>query len=550
MASLDEHAPLLGIRHGDSGDDVPRDLLTEGAPERRSLVYKLLHPTQRQRATGAIFLGIFLIELAVNSSMPAINSISEMLVCRDVYGEGIVGGGGLLSLRGSQDPRCKSSDVQQRLASLRGTVTVFECVPAIVFALPYGILADNIGRRPVIVLAWAGIALQLTWYLVAFGGAALGILPLWAVFFTLLWGCIGAFPSVGPAMVFTTLADVTPQSERATAFFYVTSFFLMAEVVSNPLGGALLLWLGDFLTLLFGVAVALLSTLVIVAMPETLNFDQNLGRVVKPAPAPGPASDDSDSNSASDPVALAAPKTRREHMAAAWNQFVHLVRTDARATTLHILRNKPLVLLMIPFCLVLLGRFVQDLLLQFATKRFNWSWSQAAFLLSIRSSTNLLLCLVVLPFISELLVRRFHVHPLVKDLWLARVSGALLCLGSLLIAFAVTPWMMSAALVVFSLGGGFSPVLRSLINAYVEPHHQAMLQTLLGLLELSGLLVAAPVLYGSLHRGLSMGGLWTGLPFMIAAGMIFVGLVIICIFRLPREKLQPADAAEADDTDV
>lgn len=535
MTSPSETSPLLGAHHS---EDVPRDLLTDGEPESRSLLYKVLHPTQRQRVTVGIFLGIFLIELAANSSMPAVNSISEMLVCRDVYGESVIGDGGLFSLRGSGDPRCKSPDVQQRLASLRGTVTAFECIPALIFAVPYGVLADSIGRRLVIIAAWVGLVLQMAWYLIAFGGTALGILPLWSVFLTLFWGCIGAFPSVGPAMMYTALADVTPQAERATAYFYLMSFFLLAELVSNPLGGILLLWIGDFLTLTLGVFLAILSTLVVASIPETLNFDKELDRVVTPTPVPA-------LENVEETVPV-APKTRQEHLAAAWNQTVHLIKTEVSATAIHMLKNKPLMLLMIPFCLVILGRFVQELLLQFATKRFDWSWSQASFLLTIRSSTNLILCLVVLPFLSKLLVRRFHIHPLVKDLWIARVSGSLLCVGALLIAFAITPAMMSGALFVFSLGGGFSPVLRSLINAYVESHHQAMLQTLLGLLEMGGLLVAAPVLYGSLHRGLAMGGAWTGLPFIIAAAMIFTGVTIICIFRLPQEKLRAADATEAE----
>lgn len=38
--------------------------------------------------------------------------------------------------------------------------------------------------------------------------------------------------------------------------------------------------------------------------------------------------------------------------------------------------NKRAVILIMPFCFMQLGKYIQELLAQYATKRFGWSWSK------------------------------------------------------------------------------------------------------------------------------------------------------------------------------
>lgn len=558
--SIDERAPLLGADRRDSHETTepePSPQQTSSpsffsASSIRRLAHRAVHLTTAEQVVLVTFVCIFIVELALGTANPAISSMIEAIVCRQRYGDTILishGGSG-----SATDPRCKAPEIQGRLSTLLGWQTAFECIPSILFSLPYGILADNVGRRPIILLAWTGLALQLGWYLAVFYFR--DIFPLWALWFTALFGCIGSFESVGPAMVYTVLADVTPQAERANCYFRLTAVFMVAELISNPMGGVLLLWGGHWTPLVFGFVCVVLSGLVLLLLPETLNFDQTAGTTAAPAKKSAPVVSDADTedDTEEDTVADAmAPPLKRHSIGSAWQQLVHLLRTDARVTTLFILRNRPLMWLVIPFVFSVAGRFVQQLVLQYATKRYGWSWSQVAFLLTIRSTTNLATCLVLLPLASAALLRSGRLFgidgsSLRKDLWLARVSGVLLVAGSLLIAFAVTPWLLSIALVVFSLGGGYSATMHSLLNSFVEPHHLAMLNTLLGMLEVSGLMVAAPLLFGALQRGVALGGAWTGLPFMLAAGMCLVSTVIVVVFRIPRPMLRKEEevAAETD----
>ncbi|EFX02009.1 major facilitator superfamily transporter [Grosmannia clavigera kw1407] len=507
MLSTDETAPLLGTAEDARATAaIPSDKDDDKG-------CRLPRLTTRQLATLLTALAIFLAELTFNTMMPAINSMIEEILCRQLYGDSNTTGD------------CKGDDVQRRLAAMRGWQTAGECIPAILFTVPYGIMADKIGRRPVVLLAFSGLLLQQGWYPIVYFFQ--DTMPPWTIYLSSLFACVGSFSSVGPAMIHTILADVTPQAERASAYFIIVATFLVSDMISSPLGGTLLLF-GNWAPLLVGVAAAVLAVLVLLPLPETLGFDQTTGTVQTAANSTD--TDSTDGSSAKQPLTV-------------WQQTVHVLRTDALETWRFIFSNRHIMLLTSSFVFFVIGRFVQELLLQYATKRYNWSWSRAAFLLTIRSMSNLVLFIVILPAASIFCLHRLGMSPLTKDLVLARISGVFAVLGSLMIAFAVTPWMLSIALIVFSLGGGFTSVLRSLLSAFVESHHQAMLNSIIGLFEFSGLMVTSPLLYGAMQHGLELGGLWIGLPFMYAAGITSLAAGIAFAFQIPPVMLAPASEA-------
>lgn len=55
---------------------------------------------------------------------------------------------------------CKTADVQGELALLKGWMSTFDQLPGIILALPYGLMADRVGRKPVLFLSLAGCVLQ------------------------------------------------------------------------------------------------------------------------------------------------------------------------------------------------------------------------------------------------------------------------------------------------------------------------------------------------------------------------------------------------------
>lgn len=76
-------------------------------------------------------------------------------------------------------------------------------------------------------------------------------------------------------------------------------------------------------------------------------------------------------------------------------------------------------------------------------------------------------------------------------------------------------------------------VIRSLLNNLVDPHHIGVLNSVIGVVEMLSIMIAAPTIFQSLRLGLNLGGLWIGLPFMWAAAIISISTGIVWLIRLP-----------------
>jgi hypothetical protein len=198
-----------------------------------------------------------------------------------------------------------------------------------------------------------------------------------------------------------------------------------------------------------------------------------------------------------------------------------------------VLGNKSLSLLILSTVFVILGKFVTEMLLQYATKRYGWTWSKATLLLTVRSAASLVTLLGLLPLAGRVCVARFGMSSMSKDLWLARVSGVFGVVGCLIIALAGSGEILCVGLVWLSLGVGLSQLTRSLLNSLIEEHHVGIVNSLLSLMEQGGVMLAGPLLGKSLSMGMELGGPWIGLPFMVAAVFLTAATAIVCLFRLP-----------------
>lgn len=184
---------------------------------------------------------------------------------------------------------------------------------------------------------------------------------------------------------------------------------------------------------------------------------------------------------------------------------------------------------------------------------------QAGILLSLRSFTALILLVAILPLANYLLTARFSLSAQSKDLWLARVSIILSMIGSLTIGMSGTPSLMAmgesrcptggkssanhapTGVVVWAVGAGYSLLVRSLLTSLVEPHHVGTLNSTMAMLETIGSLLGGPLLSLSFRKGLDLGGIWLGLPFIGAGILSFIAALVIWLIHLP----PPASAFKA-----
>lgn len=133
---------------------------------------------------------------------------------------------------------CTIDPVQNEVALVTQLLNTFDQIPSILLAVPFGILADRIGRRPVLLLSIAGGLLEdiftklICWFPT--------VLPLRLVWLTPVLRVLGGGDGVAGSMLFTMVADLFPEDERAEAFYILTAAVLLSDITASPLSAALM----------------------------------------------------------------------------------------------------------------------------------------------------------------------------------------------------------------------------------------------------------------------------------------------------------------------
>lgn len=169
----------------------------------------------------------------------------------------------------------------------------------------------------------------------------------------------------------------------------------------------------------------------------------------------------------------------------------------------------------------------RDTLLQYISTRYAISIARATVLISIRSGLIMLLCLIILPAVNHLFRTHLGFGPKRSDLLLSRASAVAMALGFFFIALAPSIPLLVAAMVVQTFGWGLTLFLRSLLTSLVEFHHIARLNTLVSVFDTIGLMIGSPLLALLFQKGVELGGMWIGLPFIVCAGVVAVIAVIL-----------------------
>ncbi|KAL7275200.1 hypothetical protein RUND412_001879 [Rhizina undulata] len=448
---------------------------------------------------------VFVLDFSEYLRIASKTRLYELGACRDYY---------LLHDPGKVDARtgfveercCKVEEVQGRLAMLKGWAMFFDGVPALLVAVPYGILADRKGRRLVMFLTLTGQILAEVWILIVCNFYKIFSLNLvWA---TSLFQLIGGGPSVIVALLLSIVADVAPENRRATMFFYLSATMLTTEMIAPPLGSYLMQPNSDstvdnikslWRPLLIALPIQSLGFLVISFLPETLK-------------APSMADDSATDYETSEIRDKCIPHKLL-------SQSLALLRKSKALRTV----LSPRILLCLMGCLVTrLGRQSLDILLQFVSKRFGWTLAQAGYLISLRAGVNVILFVIVLPLLASKM----------SDLWIARWSVFLLSIGSVGIgvSWGGIPGMVFS-LVVFTLGFGFRPALQSVVTGMVRKDHVASLYTGISAMDALGGLFAGPALAATFDWGLKKGSGWLGLPFLVSGGLFAVAGTGIWVLR-------------------
>ncbi|KAM4064466.1 major facilitator superfamily protein [Hirsutella rhossiliensis] len=462
------------------------------------------------RAILCTALTFLLLSIGSHISLAPQTAILQDIICRDYYNSDSLG-----------PDRCKIDAVQSQVAVINGWRDVFESLPAMLLAVPYGTLADRIGRKSVLLLAIAGCFMSDVWIRLVFWFPS--FFPVRAVWFAGLWQIIGAGAATLSSVTFVIVADLCPSDQRTTAFSHIQSASLLSQFLFTPVGAVLMVqspWIPMFISsafMLVGFGVAVFF------VPETLNL-QSL-------------QDDTGGGQGGE----ALPKMSSHHpMLKCWDR--------ARALGRWMAQNARVVVVLSCFYAFHLGeQSGGPLLLQYASKRLGWSLGEASYLLSLRAGINLLVLIFLIPALSSVLLRRFRMREIAKDTLLAQSSSVLLALGSGTIFLAKSWQPLLAGQLLFSLGYAFAVPARSVVTSMVEPRQLGTVYTSIAVLTYAGLLTGGPLLARCFKWGLSMGEAWLGMPFLIACGFFLLSLAAVSLAARQKHDGLSNDAEVGDD---
>lgn len=145
---------------------------------------------------------------------------------------------------------------------------------------------------------------------------------------------------------------------------------MVSNLIANPLGGFLLSQ-GPWVALVTGNFFMLISIAALYFMPETLVVrrwhDAKAGKTAGPGPSPSLMPQESGNEEG------LKKSTFRAAVDAAQTQLLH--GRD------FLVSNRRVVVLMMPLIFETVEKYVEELLMQYATKRYGWSWSKVRFIL-------------------------------------------------------------------------------------------------------------------------------------------------------------------------
>ncbi|KZF26174.1 MFS general substrate transporter [Xylona heveae TC161] len=489
---------------------------------------------------------ILIIDVSNDIQKAPQTEIFEKIICRRFYRDG----NHALSDSASSLERydCKIEPVQSEVALINGWLDTFAMLPGIVLGLPLGVLADRLGRRPVLFLSLFGIWLsELCIKVICLLPDIFTLRLVWFAQFIQLFG---GGSGVATSTLYVMVTDVTDEEDRANAYFKVAAAVLLSQIVATPIAAAMMSK-SPWIPFLLSPVLFLVGMLLVLALPETL----------KVAVA---------STRASSMLSREEFERTREGEMLLKNRIVAVFRKFANSTQF-MWQDINLLLLLFVFFVGNLGSQSMQILLQYASKKFGWSLARASMLISIRAGVSFALFVAVLPSLTKLMLHRFNYTPAAKDLRVIQGSLALLFISSLLLGMAPNPPALIFALVIFGLGTALTLAVRSLIASFVLPIHVATLFSAASVVQSAGFFVAGPLLANTFKWGLTLNDrqhprfgdpwvsngvvaregdkkgkstFWLGLPFLLTSALYLMSLMTVSLVRLP----QPVSFASTGET--
>ncbi|KAM3491160.1 hypothetical protein MY3957_005566 [Beauveria namnaoensis] len=512
MTSPSETAPLLS-GHGD-GDDVQSTTRSEAAAAAAAAHH------HRRLVLSIVLISVVAADFGNALSLAPQLKLYESLICGRIFGR--VGAN-------DDDLICKSPRVQSELAILIGWKDTFDQIPGIALVLLYGWAADVIGRKPVLLLALGGLFFEdvavrlLTWWAFTTPSSSLRLIWLAPIF-----QVMGGGPGTATSMAYSIITDTFSAADRTSVYFYLSAAILIGEFMATPLSALLMTWT-PWLPFLAGTGCQIIAFSAASFLPETK-------RAAAASTVPVPQAAESMVSGAA-PVKNSWFWQKCFDLASALN--AHWKTTRSSKTGFNT------TCMFASFLTASVGSSSLSLMTQYASRRFSWSIPKASLLLSLKGAINIVCLLLVLPNVSRVLSQTMPATA--KELRI--VKGSVLCwtVGLALMAFAAQAAPFIVGITILSLGSGYLTSLRSLANALVPQAQVGLVNGQIGLATGVGSLVAGPSMAAAFQRGMRLDGLWSGLPYIIAAVLFSAATALAWCIDVTSDSHQCATSSADED---
>ncbi|CAJ2500450.1 Uu.00g033030.m01.CDS01 [Anthostomella pinea] len=410
---------------------------------------------------------------------------------------------------------CKENTIQSKLAFIIAIGGAIDAIVGFLAAFPWGLVADRFGRKPVSALAIAGLVMGLLWTMavVYFHNA----LQLEAVWLASAGSLLGGGNAVLIGVILSMISDATNEEERAIAFMRTHVCSLGGNLLSPALASAMMIKTGPWPPLWVAVALQVVSAVSFLFLPETLPHKRLHGN-----------------DEATEPANLKSRMSRYRE-------------------SLSMLKSPSLVLLLLTALVTgPVAYSTLQFMVQFISKRYSLRLYETGYVQAAFGVAQVVQALIILPWWSRFLLKETTPATLRapgehhRDLSISRWSFAILTIGVMVLGLSPTLASFIFGLMLMALGSGFNSLARSVMSLYVDPEHRSRLFSLVGMVDVLGVVYAQPMLAGLFALGLKLGGGWIGLPYYGLAVLVATAGSLLLFVRLPGtgQGLSPAHEDE------
>ncbi|PVH92922.1 hypothetical protein DM02DRAFT_259293 [Periconia macrospinosa] len=490
-----------------------------------------------------LILTVLLIYLAQALYTLPINRVIEFRLCQEHYSR--LDPSVILDDGSIPEKLCKIDDVQRKLAWLQGVMETTQVVGDFLVTIPFSFVAEKFGIRTVL---WCNLVPRVflsVWALVV--GNFSNIFPTKAIIVGPFLSVLGG-ECVFQSTIFTLTSALTREYvQRASHFSYISSVSYVVNFIGPTLASLSMnynLWCPFFLNIaLLLCAIPVIGTLPHPKTPGTLTSVTARGHQQNSI-----ADDEAGPLLEGQNVTDYNPNRYANAFEATPNNLLRTSTQTIKKLIQLIVGRRNFQVLLCSFFLTALASSDTKLLVQYISKRYEWTFAQAGYMLSAKAIVNFTLLAIIVPRVirRSMAASKPHHHNRasspspsssstsseIRINYLgAQASIIISIIGVFLVALAFKFWMLLTALIIYALGSALPVFTMSLVksplialpssssptsNADASSSSDVQDFSIVMLTKTLGSLVGAPLMAALWVAAMRVGGMGLGLPYLVS----------------------------------